>query len=230
MKSDRIEAASRGNARVVLGLQLALTLAVLALVPGGWPKLFGLLLCWAVTFRALTKKELLAFLAVSMLFSVMDIMAVRQEAFRFSSPDYLGLPVWEIFMWGFYVLHALRMLGGSVPTGQRWLVVALAVLFAVPFVTLNDAWVLLAASGGALALALVFFHDPGDWVYVGYMIMVGAFVEYTGVWSNLWGYPGSVPGGVPPWFVTMWGGVGLFTRRLLVPLLYSGGSSATPKN
>jgi hypothetical protein len=65
----------------------------------------------------------------------------------------------------------------------------------------------------------VFFHEKLDLAYAGYMILVGALIEYTGVWSAQWGYPGSPPGGVPLWFITMWGGVGLFTRRLVLPIL-----------
>ena len=219
MNPTRLELKSHGSAKVLLTLQLVLTLAVLALVPGGWLKLAALLLCWAATFRTVTKPELVAYCGVSGLFSVMDIMAARQGVFAFDAPDYLGLPVWEFFMWGFYVLHALRMLDGSSPKGSPWRPGAMGLLFAVPFASIADPWLLLAASGSALALTLAFFHERDDWMYVGYMVVVGALVEYVGVWSGQWHYPQSPPGGVPLWFVTMWGGVGLFTRRLLVPLL-----------
>lgn len=210
----------------MLGLQLALTLALLAFVPGGWVKLLGLLLCWALTFGSVTRLELAIFLSVAALFSLMDIMAVRQGVFRFSSPDYLGLPVWEFLMWGFYVFHCHRMLGGPSPSASRAVVAALAVLFAVPFMIFADPWALLAGSGAALALSLAFFHERGDFAYLGYMIFVGALVEYVGVWSGQWSYPGDPVGGVPLWFISMWGGVGLFARRLVVPLLREGSSQA----
>lgn len=195
-------------------------MAVLGFVPGGWLKLLALLICWALTFRALTQHELLVFLSVSALFSLMDVMAVRQGAFAFNSPDFMGLPVWEFFMWGFYVLHCMRMLNGPAPRGSVLPAAALAALFALPFMMLADPRFLLAASAAVLALALVFFHERDDFLYVAYMIGIGALIEYTGVWSGQWHYPGNPPGGVPLWFVTMWGGVGLFTRRLLLPLLY----------
>lgn len=215
-----------GNAKVLLGLQLPLTLALLAFVPGGWAKLLGLLLCWALTFGTITRLELVTYVLVSALFSLMDIMAVRQGVFAFNSPDFLGLPIWEFFMWGFYILHCLRLLGGPVPPGSRFAVVALAVLFAVPFVLLTDPWLLLAASGSALAVALAFFHDRDDLAYLGYMIVLGALVEYCGVWSGQWHYPGEPVGGVPLWFAAMWGGIGLFARRLILPLLRTGFSRA----
>jgi hypothetical protein len=208
-------AAARGR----LALQLFLTLLILALVPGGWLKLGAFLLVWAATFRGLSLRELGVYAAVSALFAVMDIMAVRQGVFRFTSPDYLGLPVWEFGMWGFYVLHTVRMLDGPPPAGPLWKVLALAALFALPFVTLADQQALLLASALLFAVALGFFHEPADLRYVGYMIAVGAVVEYLGVWSGQWSYPANPPGGVAFWFVTMWGGIGLFTRRLLLRLL-----------
>jgi hypothetical protein len=48
--------------------------------------------------------------------------------------------------------------------------------------------------------------------------VLGALIEYTGVWTGQWHYPGRHLGGVPLWFLPMWAGVGLFTRRLVLPL------------
>ena len=67
--------------------------------------------------------------------------------------------------------------------------------------------------------------SPAEWqarldlAYAGHMVVLGALVEYTGVHAGQWFYPIDVPGGVPPWFVTMWGGIGLFFRRLVLPWL-----------
>ena len=211
---------------MLLGLQLPLTLALLAFAPGNWAKLLGLLLCWALTFGAFTKLELLIYVLVSALFSLMDIMAVRQGVFTFDTPDILGLPVWEFFMWGFYIFHCLRLLDGPAARDSGFAAVALAALFAAPFMTLSDPWLLLAASGIVLAMMLGFFHERGDLVYLGYMAILGAMVEYCGVWSGQWHYPGGQFGGVPLWFVTMWGGIGLLTRRLILPLLRTSSSRA----
>lgn len=183
-------------------------------------KLLGLLICWGLTFRAISAREAIAYFVVSALFALMDILAVRQGVFRFNAPDYLGLPVWEYVMWGFYVLHAIRMLGGSIPRGSLRPAVALGVVYALPFVTIADGAMLLAASSAILVVALLVFRDRADWLYAAYMTAVGAAIEYTGVASGQWGYPGNPLGGVPLWFVTMWAGVGLFARRLVVPLLY----------
>ena len=216
--ADDLGAKTMG-ARLQSVFQLAATLLVLVLVPGNAAKLVALLAVWAVTFRSLSQRELICFLAVNLLFSAMDIAATAQGVFRFSHPDFLGLPVWEFAMWGFYVLHLIRAVEGPPPAYQPWRVLPLAALFAVPFMTITAATPLLAASAVALGIAFAFFHERLDWIYAGYMILVGAAVEYVGVGSGLWQYPGNPPGGVEFWFITMWGGVGLFTRRLIVPLL-----------
>jgi hypothetical protein len=205
--------------KALLGVQLVCTLAILAFVPGNWAKLLLFIVVWGVTFGAILRAELILYASVSAAFSLMDMMAVRQGAFRFASPNVAGLPVWEFFMWGFYVVHCIRFLGGSPPRGPLSLAVGLATLFALPFMSLTDPWWLFAASGALLLAILFFFHERADFAYLGYMLAIGALVEYTGVWSGQWSYPGNPLGGVPLWFATMWGGVGVFARRLFVPLL-----------
>jgi uncharacterized membrane protein YoaT (DUF817 family) len=158
-------------------------------------------------------------LGVNALFFGMNSGALHKGVFRFEHPDLLGMPVYEFFMWGFYTLNATRLLGGAVPVTRRGWAVVLAVLFAIPFSTIaDDAW-LLAATGAVLVVALLVFHEREDLAFTGYLVVMGALIEYVGVWTGQWSYPAHPVGGVPLWFITMWGGVGLFTRRLLLPLL-----------
>jgi hypothetical protein len=198
--------------------QLLATLLILGLDIVGALKLAAFVAIWALTFRRLSLREALCFLAVSGLFSIMDIVAVRQGLLTFLRPDFAGLPVWEFFMWGFYVLHMLRTWDGPAPSPNRRLVLPLAVLFAVPFAVVNESPILLLATGAILAVAVFFFHEPQDLVYAGYALLLGAAVEYVGVWTGQWQYPAHPVGGVELWFTTMWAGIGLFTRRLLLPL------------
>lgn len=208
------------NVRLILLVsQLFATLLVLALLPGNLNKLIGFVLIWSVTFQRLSLRELLCYVGVCVLFSIMNIMATRQEVFQFSHPDIAGLPLWEYFTWGFYVLHILRTLGGPKPSSRFRVVLPLAILFALPFSTVSDPLLLLATSGFAVVLALIFFHDRWDLSYVAYTLFVGAAIEYTGVWSEQWYYPGNPSGGVAFWFVTMWAGIGLLIRRLVLPLV-----------
>jgi hypothetical protein len=200
-------------------LQVAVTLVVLAWAPGTVLKAVLLLGFWALLFLPLRRAEAWMYIGVCVFFTGMNASALKQGIFRFQDPDVLGMPVYELFMWGFYLLHTKRLLAGAVPTDRRGLAWGLALAYSAAFGAISDAQLLLIVSGALLLLALFFFHDGMDLAYVGYMVLLGAVVEYTGVNAGQWSYPGDVPGGVPLWFVTMWGGIGLFFRRLILPLV-----------
>jgi len=200
-------------------LQVPAALAIIAFVPTNVGKLAALLILWTITFRKLSKVEAIFYVCVCIFFTVMNALSLKQGIFSFASPDVLGMPVYELFMWGFYLLHLKRLLGGPVAAGHRATIWTLALLYAAAFASIPDATVLLAVTGTLLLVGLVLFHDSHDLAYVGYMILLGAAFEYTGVHSGEWSYPGNPSGGVPFWFVTLWGGVGLFMRRLVLPIL-----------
>lgn len=200
-------------------LQVPATLAILAWVPGNVGKLAALLLVWAWTFGRLSRVEASLYAAVCVFFTIMNAASLKQGIFAFSAPDLLGMPVYELFMWGFYVLHTRRVVGGPAPLGRRVAVWILALLYAAAFSSIHDGNVLLLVTGVLLAAGLLMFHERYDLAYTGYMIVLGAAIEYTGVLSGQWRYPGDPPGGVPLWFITLWGGVGLFLRRLVLPIV-----------
>lgn len=213
------------QAKLILVLQLLVTLAILAWLPGNLLKLACLLALWALTFWPITLGEAVFFLCVSVFFTFMNAMSLQQGIFQFTSPDILRMPWYELPMWGFYTLHTRRVLGGTPPavTRSAWV---LALAYAAAFGTIQDADVLLMVSGSLLVVALVIFHTREDLLYTFYMIGLGACIEFTGVLSGEWSYPGDPVGGVPLWFITLWGGVGLFLWRLALPLLvrYSAGA------
>ena len=200
-------------------VQIPAAMAILAFVPGNLAKLGALLLLWALTFGRLSKVEAWFYAIVCVFFTGMNAASLQQGIFAFTSPDVLGMPVYELFMWGFYLLHTRRMLGGAAPQGRRAAVWVLALLYAVAFSAIHDGNVLLMVTGGLLTVGLVLFHERNDLAYTAYLIAFGAAIEYTGVWSGQWHYPGAPVGGVPLWFITLWGGVGLFLHRLVLPLL-----------
>jgi hypothetical protein len=204
--------------------QAPASLAVLLWVPTNLGKLAALALVWAMTFGPLSRAEWLFFAAICLFFTIMNAAALAQGIFVFSDPDVLRMPIWEVFMWGFYTLHTMRLLGGPIPQSNRALVWTLALLFAAAFATITDPALLLAVTAAVLLVALGFFHQAHDLAYFGYMVVLGAAVEYAGVYAGLWSYPGDPPGGVPLWFITMWGGVGLFLRRLALPIVARHGS------
>jgi hypothetical protein len=200
-------------------VQVPATLAIIAWVPSNWGKLATLLVLWVLTFRKLSKQEIVFFVAVCMFFTAMNAASLQQGIFVFTNPDILGMPVYEIFMWGGYLLHLKRLFEGPAPESNRTIVWALAFLYAASFASIPDANTLLAITSALLLVALLLFHEPLDLAYTGYLILLGALVEYTGVHSGQWHYPGDPVGGVPIWFITLWGGVGLFLRRLILPIL-----------
>ncbi|MGA9314397.1 MAG: hypothetical protein WBV77_07200 [Solirubrobacteraceae bacterium] len=217
--------------KLALLLQLLATAAVLGWVPDNRAKLAVMLVIWAAGFRRLSLAEIIMMSLVNVFFVTMNTAALARGIFRFDHPDLLGMPIYEFAMWGFYTLHTLRMVGGSPPRDKRIAAVILAGIFALPFATIGGPLRLLLASSVALAACLIVFHDAMDWGYAVYMAALGALIEYVGVWTGQWHYPGHPYGGVPLWFVTMWAGVGLFARRLILPLLCGGGGqlSALPQ-
>jgi hypothetical protein len=79
-------------------------------------------------------------------------------------------------------------------------------------------------------LALIRYHAPRDLAYVAYFAALGAAGECVGVHSGQWSYPTPPAWGVPFWFLIMWGGVGLFARRLIQRWVYPDRSAAGPVN
>lgn len=204
-------------------LQVAVTLTVLAWVPGTITKTAVLLGLWALLFLPLARAELGMIVGVCIFFFGMNASALKQGIFKFHDPDVLGMPFWELVMWGFYLLHVYRFWGGVLPDTRRRNLTAwvLGLLFSAAFSVITDQLLLFWVTAGLLLLALVIFHDRLDLAYAGHMVLLGAMVEYVGVHSGQWLYPMEFPGGVPPWFITMWGGIGLFFRRLVLPWMSS---------
>jgi hypothetical protein len=214
--------------RIRLGLQLLGTIAILAWIPGNAAKLVAMLVIWPLGFGRVSRPEVVFMIGVNLMFICMNLGALSTGAFRFTSPDVLGMPMYEFVMWGFYTLNAIRFLDGSAPQGKRWSALALAAALAVPFALVSDPGILTLLSGIVLAISLALYREPMDFAYAAYMVIMGALIEYVGVGTGQWSYPGNPSGGVPAWFIPMWGGIGLFTRRLLLPLVRQSAGSAVP--
>jgi hypothetical protein len=206
--------------RAILLVQLLGTAGALGWLPGNIAKLGAMALIWIIGFGRISRSELILMASINILFAFLNFGALKSGIFRFSRPDFLGMPVYEFLMWGYYCLHVLRMIGARPSPKPLPLVIAMAVVFALPFSTISDPQTLLLASGAILLLSLIVFHEPVDLAYAGYMLAVGALIEYVGVWTGQWTYPLHPSGGVPLWFATMWAGVGLFTGRLLSPISF----------
>lgn len=204
---------------LMLLAQLAATIMVLGWLPGNPAKLVVLPFIWLLGFGRISVAELAMMGAINLLFVVMNMAALKRGIFAFDHPDLFGIPAYEFLMWGFYVLHTIRLLDGAPPRGQTITAMVATGVFAATFAAIAEPVLLLLVSGAVLAVGIVLFHEKMDLAYAGYMAAVGALIEHVGVATGQWHYPGQPWGGVPLWFVTMWAGVGLFTRRLVLPLL-----------
>lgn len=201
-------------------VQLFAVLSILAWLPGNLAKLVALGAIWSVTFRYIRPPEITLFAFGCIFFSFMNVMSLDQGIFAFTHPDIFAQPVYEFFMWGFYLLHVTRMLDGPQPAGSPskkiW---TIALLYCAAFAVISDPEMLLLTTCVLLGMALFLHHEATDIQYTAYTILLGAAVEYTGVHSGQWRYPADPIGGVPLWFITLWGGVGIFLRRIAHPLL-----------
>jgi hypothetical protein len=208
--------------RRTLSLQLVATVIILGWLPGNSVKLSAMLIIWAVGFGPVSWAELAVAGIVNLLFIAMDVAALRQGLFLFHHPDAIGLPFYEFFIWGFYIFHLVRYLGGPAarPRRLRW-ALGMALIFSACFSLIQDSALLAMAAAGVLVVCLLLFHEPMDLAFTTYMAGMGALVEYVGVGTGQWSYPSAPAGGVPIWSFAMWAGIGLFTRRILVPFLGS---------
>lgn len=217
---------SIGPRLAAAAIQVLGTAAVLAIAPPAPVLLAALLAWWALTIRRLTWRELVLAAGLDLLFTAMDIGAVRAGVFVFHHPDWMGLPWWELAMWGFYGVHGLRLVGGDAGR-PGWRDAACAAAFAIPYLSIADPDRLAAASGAILAIAMVRMHRPADLVAAGYFALLGVAIELTGMAVGHWSYPQT--SGLPIGAVLMWAGVGLFTRRLCAWWVRSGaGVAASP--
>lgn len=97
----------------VLALQLIGTFTILFLVQDTALQTVLFLTLWAVTFYPLTKAELILFTLACVVYTIADLVVIQYGVFHFTHSDIGLLPYYEPFMWGFYFLHAKRLLGNA---------------------------------------------------------------------------------------------------------------------
>lgn len=199
----------------IAAIQLIGTLAILAFVPGNLEKLASVLILWALTFQRPTRKELISFVLINVVFVISDIGAIQNGFFVFSEPDVLGLPYWEFVMWGFYLLHTARLMPATKKLPTDWKAIALAVVFSLLFGVIKDRNLLLALTTGVLVLTQVLYREREDFMYNIYLMLMGIAFETVGLYFNLWSYPESAYSTAVVQFVVMWGATGIFFRRIL---------------
>ncbi len=207
------------NAAYLVVAQLFGTIVGLVFLPSNAAKAVVLPLWWLLTFGPMKKIEIVEFCLACLIFTGMNALALRRGIFAFTYPDVLGMPWFELFMWGFYLVHTRRALARvAAPRLNRCgAAVGLAVCFAIVFSTATGDVSRLIGPLAVILVSLAFFRDVSDFAHMGYMVFMGALIEYAGIVSGQWTYPSSQLAGVPLWFVTMWAGVGLYAHRIFLP-------------
>lgn len=213
--------------RTLLILQLLISLAVLAFIPDNAIKVAILLPIWWITFRGLRRNEIWAFVIANIIFSISDIGAIENGFFRFIQPDLWGMPWFEFFMWGFYFLHAHRILKLKSQPRLDLTTLFLSLCFAACFGLFQDKILILAITSSILVFTLWWFRSAQDLIMCLYMMAVGAIFEYVGLKFNIWDYPNASLSIVAPQFVIMWGGAGVFFHRMVSPFLHAKAKRST---
>ena len=114
-------------------VQLLGTLLILAFVLGNLVKTIVLLFLWVLTFYPFKLNEIILFCGTCLFFSVMDVVVIKRGNFFYKHPDVGLLPLWEFFMYGFYFLHTIRVLNGTIPRRNTIKAGLLALAFALAF-------------------------------------------------------------------------------------------------
>ena len=202
-------------------VQFLLTLAILLIPINSIAKAVLLLIIWAITFHPISKKEMLLFVFINLIFTLGNIMAIKRGAFYFMEQDIGPLTAWEPFMWGFYCLHVIRFHGSSKLKTNRWVLGIMAAVFVLSFSISKDHNMILLTTTAAFVLLLFFFHEKQDIKYALHMIIIGTILEYCAVYFGLWAYPADYVGGVAYWYIALFGGTGILVDRVAPHFLSS---------
>lgn len=213
-------------------IQFSGTLVILYSFQSNIEKTVGLLIWWYFTFKPIAKKELVLFFSMNIIFSTLDYISLSRGLFTFSNPDIGPLPYFEFFMWGFYVLNTYRQMASTViiPNKVNFKIVFLNILFMMPFVFIINYDLLSLFSFLILLFIVLFIGTIDDLKFIAYFLFIGTAIEYFGVWNHIWYYQKNFMGEVPFWYLSLWGGVGFFSRRIVLPILNFKTSSSLKNN
>ena len=198
-------------------LQLPATLLIVFFIPSNLARLLLLCIAWLCLFWPLHKKELIAFLVINIIFTINNHMAIQNGIFQFAEPDLFLLPYFEFVMWGFYLIHSHRVVKPKWPQSWKAGPIILTVLFSMCFSLSPNQDILLYSSSTVILLSTAIYRNKNAIQLGLYMIVLGALIEYFGVYFQLWNYPKPYPGGVAFWFATLWYGVGFYYYFILGP-------------
>jgi len=95
------------------------TFAILALVHDTLAQVILFLAWWALMLWPLSRAEWILAGLTCVGYIAADIVVTRSGVFTFAAHDVWGLPYYEPLVWGFYFLHAQRLLRATPPRALR---------------------------------------------------------------------------------------------------------------
>ncbi len=199
---------------IVALIQFIGTLVIIFMVQNTVAATLLLLIWWGITFYPFSKQDVVLFLTTSVFFTLVDISVLRQGIFAFSDKDIWEMPYFELFLWGFYFLHASRVLKGEISNrvipGAVFSALAMLALSLSPSVP-----VALFIASGILVASLIYFGTKKDIQYTLYLMLMGIIIEVLGTSIGKWSY------GIDNyffWWIITWGISGLVLYRASLPL------------
>lgn len=210
------------NQKLASIVSLIATLILIYLIPYSLLLLFLLLSLWFFLFKPFQRHEIIMFIIASLFIIGQNYSVLKSGGFAFSQQDFFLMPWYEPVMWGFYYLSMKRFIAGrQAPKkpviGFKGVAGLIATGICFSFFSQSSNLLFLSTSIST-AFLLVLFHEPYDFYYGGYGLVLGFIVELFGVLTGHWSYPDPDILGIPFWFATMWISVGILGRRLLIPL------------
>jgi hypothetical protein len=179
-----------------------------------------LLVFWWFAFRPWKPGEVISFFIASVFFLFQNYVCLKARIFEFKIKDFLLMPYYEPFLWGYYFTTLKRFVSGvevqSFPLEKKSVAGLLAT--SITFSLFSRGPMQLTATILSTLFLLVLFHTKRDIYFAGCSLVLGIVVELFGVSTGLWSYPHPDFLGIPYWFATMWLSVGLLGGRFLLPL------------
>ncbi len=171
-----------------------------------------------MSFKYVNLYEVILFLIGVFFIIPADYLVLKNSSFYFTRRDFLLMPSYEPFMWGFYFLFLKRINDRYRPQiipkiSKKALSALFIVMLAFQFPRHLNLTVNLS---GLLTLCL--FHTRHDLQFGISALLLGTIVELFGVWNGLWWYPKTDIFGLPFWYIGMWWNVGVLVYRIAMPL------------
>lgn len=206
--------------KMISPLSLVLTLLVIYFVDHSVAVLIILIPMWFFLFRPLDRTEYIMFTIGTLFIVGQNYTVLKSGGFFFKHQDFLLMPYYEPFMWGFYFLNMKRFIQGS---GK---IEPIGIKAVLGLVVTGLAFSLFAGNSQAMTIStlvstivlFILFHDKLDVFYACYALALGFIIEVFGVFSGNWYYPDPDILGIPYWFIAMWISVGILGRRFLMPV------------